>query len=129
MAIAGAAARKHMDLGYEASDVVSSDDAKGAPTVSGLRVAFHDVARFPAPGDNCAIVTRFLEAGTVIELPEDGRAVRLDYSMLEGHRFAVRDIPEGELLLSWGSGFGRAIEPIRAGAFVVGLDEAATRLG
>ncbi|KAA0155713.1 hypothetical protein FNF29_01628 [Cafeteria roenbergensis] len=48
-----------------------------------------------------------------------GRALRLDFTVLEGHRFAAHAIEAGELLTSWGSGFGRATRRINEGSYVV----------
>ena len=79
-------------------------------------VQFHQVARIPLPGDNVAIATLRLNAGTTIAA-EDGQ-LTLDYTVLEGHRFAVRSIPAGEALLSWGLPFGRAIRDIEPGNYV-----------
>ena len=73
------------------------------------------IARLPAPGDNLAIATRTLAAGTRIE--HDGRVFVLDYGVLEGHRFAVQPIAAGESLLSWGLPFGRALRDIAAGEY------------
>src|SRR4051812_35251009 len=74
------------------------------------------IARLPAPGDNVAIVTRRLEPGAVIALPDAPRT--LAHTILEGHRFAVRAIAPGEALLSWGLPFGHAIAPIAPGDYV-----------
>lgn len=79
-------------------------------------IPFEDVGRLPLPGDNVAIATRRLEAGTVITTPE--RALTLDYTVLEGHRFAVQPIPAGEFLLSWGLPFGVAVQAIAPGSYV-----------
>jgi altronate dehydratase len=79
-------------------------------------VQFHQVARIPLPGDNVAIATLKLNAGTTIAA-EDGQ-LTLAYTVLEGHRFAVRSIPAGEALLSWGLPFGRAIRDIEPGNYV-----------
>ena len=77
---------------------------------------FHEIARLPMPNDNVAIATRRLDAGTNISL--DGQRFTLDYTILEGHRFAVQPIRVGEPLLSWGLPFGVAIRDINAGAVV-----------
>ena len=42
----------------------------------------------------------------------------LSHTILEGHRFAVRPIPEGAPLLSWGKTFGRALRDIMPGEYV-----------
>ena len=52
------------------------------------RLAFDRVARVPAAGDNVAIATRRLDAGT--EVADGEITYRLPHTILEGHRF-VRD--------------------------------------
>ncbi len=71
----------------------------------------------PAPGDNAAIATRRLARGTRIR--REGSEFTLDHDVLEGHRFAVRAIAEGEALLSWGYRFGIATQAIAPGNYVV----------
>ena len=77
--------------------------------------AFAEVARLPAPGDNMAIATRKLDAGTVIE--HNGECYTLSHTVLEGHRFAVEPIRTGGSLLSWGLPFGMAIRDIAPGEY------------
>ena len=74
------------------------------------------IGRLPAPGDNVAIATRRLAAGTVLAL--DGAPRPLAHTVLEGHRFAVRPIAPGEPLLSWGLPFGHALTPLAPGDYV-----------
>lgn len=80
------------------------------------------IARLPAPGDNVAIATRRLEAGTVIALGADGRTGdeerTLAHTVLEGHRFTVQPIVAGAPLLSWGLPFGHALHDIPSGTYV-----------
>ena len=78
--------------------------------------AFDEVGRVPAPGDNVAIATRRLEAGTLIAHAD--RQLRLSHTVLEGHRFALQAISTGEPLLSWGLPFGRAIRDLSPGDYV-----------
>ena len=80
------------------------------------RYSFDEAARLPAPGDNVAIVTRNLDANT--EIYFDGERFALSHSILEGHRFAIRTIAEGESLLSWGLPFGFAMALIARGEYV-----------
>ena len=74
--------------------------------------SFSEVARLPMPGDNVAIATRRLEAGTGIDY--EGRSFTLSHTVMEGHRFAVEPIEPGQFLLSWQLPFGvaeRALQP------------------
>ncbi|MEP6988038.1 MAG: SAF domain-containing protein, partial [Chloroflexota bacterium] len=80
-----------------------------------MNVKFEDVGRLPHPNDNVAIATRRLEAGTVITMGET--QFTLPDTVLQGHRFAVRDIPAGESLLSWAQPFGIATSDIHAGEY------------
>ena len=77
---------------------------------------FHAVARLPLRGDNVAIATRRLPAGT--QIAYNGQTLTLTYTALEGHRFAIAAIPEGGQLLSWQLPFGRATRPIGPGEYV-----------
>lgn len=85
---------------------------------------FNQVARLPLPGDNVAIATQKLDAGTVIILdgsaagPGLPRPVTLSHTVLEGHRFAIDSIPAGAALLSWNLPFGMALREIRPGEYV-----------
>jgi altronate dehydratase len=85
-------------------------------TKDAVAQAFEAVARFPSPGDNVAIATRRLEAGTVIQ--HGDRRYSLAHTVLEGHRFAASPIAKGEALLSWGLPFGHATRPIAPGDYV-----------
>src|ERR687897_447897 len=79
------------------------------------RRAFDEVGRLPASGDNVAIATRRLEAGTRVAY--EGSDFTVPHTVLEGHRFAVERIPEGEDLLSWGLTFGKALNDIEPGDY------------
>ena len=76
---------------------------------------FQEVGRLPAPGDNVAMATRRLQAGTRVS--HGGSEFTVGHTVLEGHRFAVEPITEGEELLSWGLRFGRAIRDIAPGDY------------
>ncbi len=78
---------------------------------------FDEIGRLPLPGDNVAITTRRLEAGTTILY--NGSRFTLDHTTLEGHRFAIQPIAPGEPLLSWELPFGVAIQPIAPGNYVI----------
>ena len=88
--------------------------AQDAQTVSQL--PFDEVARLPLPGDNVAIATRTLAAGTQIEF--NRTVLTLDYTVMEGHRFAVAPIPQGAALLSWELPFGLAARAIAPGEYI-----------
>src|ERR671917_2187487 len=79
------------------------------------RRAFDEVGRLPAPGDNVAIATRRIEARTRVAY--EGSEFTVPHTVLEGHRFAVERIPEGEELLSWGLTFGKALNDIEPGDY------------
>ena len=80
------------------------------------RVSFDEVGRLPASGDNVAIATRRLDAGTRVSYEDSDFTI--GYTILEGHRFAVETVREGEELLSWGLPFGRALKDIAPGDYV-----------
>ena len=80
------------------------------------RFAFDQMARVPAAGDNVAIATRRLEAGTVVV--DDGGSFRLPHTILEGHRFVRAPIPRGARLTSWGLPFGIAARALGPGEYV-----------
>ncbi len=77
---------------------------------------FTNVARLPAPDDNVAIATQRLDAGTQIQ--HNGEKFSLSHTVLEGHRFAIQPIIEGDALLSWGLPFGYASRSIVPGNYV-----------
>ena len=79
------------------------------------RLTFDEVGRLPAPGDNVAIATRRIEAGTQVTYEDSEFTV--PHTVLEGHRFAVARVPEGEDLLSWGLTFGQATQDIEPGDY------------
>ncbi|MDQ3497325.1 MAG: UxaA family hydrolase [Actinomycetota bacterium] len=76
---------------------------------------FREIGRLPAPGDNVAMATRRVEAGTRVS--REGSEFAVGHTVLEGHRFAVEPIAEGEDLLSWGLRFGRAVKDIAPGDY------------
>ena len=80
------------------------------------RFDFDRVARVPAPGDNVAIATRRLAAGTVVA--EGADAFSLSHTILEGHRFVRAPIAEGARLTSWRLPFGIATRDLVPGEYV-----------
>src|SRR5215212_2043274 len=79
------------------------------------RLTFDEVGRLPASGDNVAIATRRIEAGT--RVAHEGSEFTVPHTVLEGHRFALERIGEGEDLLSWGLTFGQAMKDIEPGDY------------
>jgi altronate dehydratase len=79
------------------------------------RRAFDEIGRLPAPEDNVAIATRRIEAGTRVTY--EGSEFTVGHTVLEGHRFAVREVSGGEDLLSWGLPFGKATKDIEPGDY------------
>src|SRR5689334_15846657 len=79
-------------------------------------IPFAKAGRLPAEGDNVAIASQLLEAGTTIDY--HGQTLTLSHTILVGHRFAVEPIAQGKALLSWGQTFGLALKPILAGEYV-----------
>lgn len=82
-----------------------------------IPLPFHEIGRLPEPEDNVAIAVRRLEAGTRI-VPVSGEPFVLGHTVLEGHRFAVRAIPEGAEVLSWNLPFGTALCNIAPGDYI-----------
>ncbi|MEU4190470.1 UxaA family hydrolase [Kribbella sp. NPDC026611] len=79
-------------------------------------VRFEQIGVRPEPGDNVAIASRRLEAGTELEL--DGTTITLPHTVLEGHRFVVTPIPTGAALTSWNTPFARASRDLEPGDYV-----------
>jgi altronate dehydratase len=82
-----------------------------APTV-----AFSEVAVIPEPGDNCAVASRTLDAGTVIIAGD--RRYRLGHRVMEGHRFVIAPVAGGQPLLSWNTPFATALRDLEPGEYV-----------
>lgn len=80
------------------------------------QVTLDAVGRIPLPGDNVAIAVRRLEAGT--HVVDGANQFTLDYTVMEGHRFAIEPIHVGESLLSWNLPFGEATQEILPGSYV-----------
>jgi altronate dehydratase len=81
-----------------------------------LPTEFDLCARLADPADNVAIATRQIEAGEEVRV-ERG-VCRLPHTVLLGHRFAIRPIPCGSELMSWGRPFGEAVVAINPGEYV-----------
>lgn len=77
---------------------------------------FQDIGRIPSPGDNAAIATTNLDAGTRFIFGKHEHS--LSHSILEGHRFAIEPIPKAQALYSWGLPFGRTLREIQPGDYL-----------
>ena len=77
---------------------------------------FQEIGRLPASDDNVAITTRRVDAD--VKINYNGHSFTISHTILEGHRFAIQAIPEGEPLLSWGLPFGVAISDLSPGDYV-----------
>lgn len=80
---------------------------------------FDEVALVPVPGDNCAIATRTLPAGTRVALGEVAPPVTLPHTVLVGHRFATRALPSGTELRFGPAVFGVLKRDVRPGEYLV----------
>ena len=69
-----------------------------------------------APGDNIAVALRPLESGHVLH--SHGASLTLRDPVAPGHKFALRDIPEGAQVLKYTVPIGRATRNIQAGESV-----------
>ena len=69
-----------------------------------------------APGDNIAVATAELPAGTQREI--DKQKIVLKAKVDVGHKFAVRPIPSGSRIVKYGAPIGVATRDIDAGEYV-----------
>lgn len=68
------------------------------------------------PDDNVAVALAPLSAGTHITL--DGCTLTLAEDIPQGHKFALKDIPEGAAVIKYGYPIGNASENIHPGSWV-----------
>jgi altronate dehydratase small subunit len=80
----------------------------------------NNVAILLHPSDHVATALKDLEAGDtiVVRLGETTYSVILREDIAFGHKYALRDIAEGEEILKYGLPIGRALQEIRAGEWV-----------
>src|SRR5436190_7419315 len=76
--------------------------------------AINEYAIIVDPKDNVAVVKKSSFAELEVVLP-DGKTIQLLGSVPPGHRFATRDIPEGDFVLQFGQPIGTSLG-IKAGA-------------
>jgi altronate hydrolase len=60
------------------------------------------------PDDNVAVVKNETRSGLVVALPDDGY-VTIKANITPGHRFATRDIPDGEFVRQYGQPIGTSL--------------------
>ena len=86
------------------------EETQRAPLPAQPTYDFAERCRLPGSSDNAAIAKDDVPAGTGIR--HNTTTLRLRSTILEGHRFALVPIAEGELITSWGEPFGRALRAI-----------------
>ena len=77
---------------------------------------FESVGRLPDAQDNSAIAVKAIAAGTKIQ--HQGQDLVIAHAIPLAHRFAVRPIPKGEFIYSWGQPFGVALTSIQPGEYL-----------
>ena len=92
------------------------EETQRAPLPAQPTYDFAERCRLPGASDNAAIAKDDVPAGTGIR--HNTTTLRLRSTILEGHRFALVPIAEGELITSWGEPFGRALRAIAAGEWL-----------
>lgn len=68
------------------------------------------------PADNVAVAIETLQAGETLTV--EGTGVRLLSDIPAGHKFALRPLDTGSLVIKYGYPIGHAVEPIVAGAWI-----------
>lgn len=68
------------------------------------------------PADNVAVAINALSAGTALNV--DGEEITLVADIPAGHKFALRDIAEGENVIKYGFPIGHARHAVSCGAFL-----------
>src|SRR5438034_3064932 len=79
-------------------------------------VPIGDYAIIVDPKDNVAVVKKQTFPGLEVGLP-DGRIINVTDVVPAGHRFATREIPEGEFVLQYGQPIGTSLG-IREGKLI-----------
>ncbi|GAA1737708.1 altronate dehydratase family protein [Isoptericola hypogeus] len=90
----------------------SSPDAAPLPGVVDLA----DVALVLRPGDDVAVTTRQVPAGTVVRLP--GGETTTASTLPRGHKLALRAVPAGAEVRKYGQSIGRAKRDVAPGEHV-----------
>lgn len=108
-------------------DFFSSSTRDGARewTMTQAQAAFDfsEIGRLPPPTITSPSPPGGSMPGTLITYQ---RQFALDYTILEGHRFAIEPIAIDEPLLSWGLHFGYATKPIAPGDYCCNAKKSST---
>src|SRR5258708_8801646 len=78
----------------------------GSITKSCSRI--HEYAVVVHPDDAVAVVKKPVSAGLCVQLT-DGAVVEITADITPGHRFAIRDIPQGKFVLQYGQPIGTSL--------------------
>ena len=68
------------------------------------------------PSDNVAVALQPLAKGTVIEL--DSSTLTLTENIMQGHKFALKNLKPGDSIIKYGNPIGRATTEISAGSWI-----------
>ena len=72
------------------------------------------------PRDNVAVALRPLSAGEAVSV--DGQAVPIREEIPFGHKVALTDLAEGEMVVKYGAPIGHAAQAVPAGAWLHSQD-------
>lgn len=68
------------------------------------------------PSDSVAVALQPLEAGTEISL--DGRTITLKEPIMQGHKFALKPLAEGDVVIKYGQPIGMMMAPVEEGGWI-----------
>jgi hypothetical protein len=117
-------ARVKIQIQYDDDD----DEVQALPSAlpsSLTPLRFEAVALRLHPKDSVAIATATLPAGSLVKMNLQDNddttttVLTISHQILVGHRFAIRNIPHGQPVLSWSYPFGRASQHISPGTYLV----------
>jgi hypothetical protein len=69
------------------------------------------------PNDNCAMALQKLIRGTQLQTVHD-KVISLNHDIAMGHKFALRPIQRGDLVIKYGQVIGRATQSIAEGDWI-----------
>ncbi len=102
-------------MSEDATFPILSQPAPGPPGLSGRR-RLEEVALLLSGEDNVAVAREDLARG--LELTRAGPSIVLKDAIPAGHKFAVREIPEGSPVTKYAHETGNALYPIQPGEWV-----------